>query len=115
MPGIDMAVHTSGFAIAIKQLHDMASVWDDNPVYIVGTPVHYAPYQEFGSSQNAAQPYMRPAVRKARGQIKSEMRKADDMDDAVSALADIVLKESQRNAPVRTGKLRDSIYKEKRR
>lgn len=31
----------------------------------VGTPLHYAPYVEYGTSRQSPQPYMRPAAREA--------------------------------------------------
>ena len=39
----------------------------DNPLtYTVGTPVEYAPYQEYGTVHQSGQPYMRPAVERVR-------------------------------------------------
>lgn len=39
---------------------------EDNTVY-VGTAVHYAPYQEFGTIHMSAQPFLRPAFDLAQG------------------------------------------------
>jgi len=40
-----------------------------NPnVVLVGTPVDYAPWQEFGTGRMEAQPFLRPALALARGQ-----------------------------------------------
>lgn len=40
---------------------------DENEV-LVGTPVDYGPYQEFGTVHSHAQPFLRPALALARGQ-----------------------------------------------
>lgn len=37
----------------------------------VGTNVHYAPYQELGTDKMPAQPYLRPALEKNWGKIKT--------------------------------------------
>jgi HK97 gp10 family phage protein len=34
----------------------------DEDTEVIGTNVHYAPYQEFGTSKIAAHPYLRPAA-----------------------------------------------------
>lgn len=41
----------------------------DNKV-VIGTPVEYAPYVEFGTSKMRAQPYLRPALDDNRKRIK---------------------------------------------
>lgn len=40
-------------------------------VYYVGSPVHYAPFVEFGTRKMVARPYLRPAVRKVVNEYKS--------------------------------------------
>ena len=41
---------------------------DENQVvYLVGTNIHYAPHQEFGTSRMAAHPFLGPALEMARG------------------------------------------------
>ena len=41
----------------------------------VGTNVEYAPYVEFGTSKQSAQPFMRPALDKAITQLNRDMSK----------------------------------------
>ena len=41
----------------------------------VGTNVEYAPYVEFGTSEQSAQPFMRPALDKAITQLNKDMAK----------------------------------------
>jgi len=40
----------------------------DSEVF-VGTPVDYAPYIEYGTRRSSAQPFLRPALNMARGQV----------------------------------------------
>ena len=40
------------------------------PVGQVGTNVEYAPFQEFGTSKMAAQPFLMPALNKSRSSIR---------------------------------------------
>lgn len=112
---VEISMRTVGAAILIDQLMDAAAVLDDKTVYVVGTPVHYAPHQEFGTVNHPAQPYMRPAVQIAENQISDAIKRHDDLDAALRFLASVVRDESQRRAPVDTGRLRDSIEMEKRR
>ena len=42
---------------------------------IVGTPVFYAEYPEFGTSKQKAQPYFRPAIQKVKPEIPKIMSK----------------------------------------
>jgi HK97 gp10 family phage protein len=42
----------------------------------VGTDVEYAGYVEYGSSKAAAQPYLKPALKKNIASIKADIRKA---------------------------------------
>lgn len=50
----------------------------DDGVYMarVVSPTPYAKYQEFGTRHNAAQPFLRPALREIQPKMKSEMKQA---------------------------------------
>jgi HK97 gp10 family phage protein len=44
----------------------------------VESPTEYAPYQEFGTSHNRPQPFLRPALYESRNVLRFEVRKAID-------------------------------------
>lgn len=46
---------------------DLSMPGDPTPVAVVYTAVEYAPYVEFGTRHMRAQPFMGPAISKARG------------------------------------------------
>jgi len=76
--------------------------------YIVGTDVEYAIYVEFGTSRMQAQPYLRPAVRRAVRKLDS-IGSFDSPEEIAQALALQVEREAKREVPVDTGTLKNSI------
>lgn len=44
--------------------------------YKVGTPVEYASYVEFGTSRSRPKPYLEPALKSHKNEIKREIRRA---------------------------------------
>lgn len=65
-----------------RSLHVGDPGWSGTVVSVeIGTDVEYAPYQEFGTSRNAAQPFLRPAVDSMKGQAVNE---------AIDVLRDLV-------------------------
>lgn len=104
-----------GAAAAINGIEEAADQMEGEVVYVVGTPLEYSVYQEVGTAFHAPQPYMRPAVNDARTRLQAEVRKSDDLDEALDNLATAVRDGAKRRAPVETGTLRDSITKERRK
>lgn len=103
-----------GGGLAIQQLNALISQWGGDVTYKVASDVHYAPHQEFGTVHHSAQPYMRPSVRVAESRMSTYFRVTDrGLDAAVAAMARDVRDNSKRRAPVRSGRLRDSIFMEK--
>lgn len=49
---------------------------NDSVIGLVGTNVDYAPYQEFGTVNQKGKPFLRPAIRKHRKDIKKAIYKA---------------------------------------
>jgi len=83
------------------------------PVYIVADGVEYGLYQEMGTSRNAAHPFMVPAVEAHREGFKAGFKGCltiEQADKHVRTFAFKVQGLAQRNAPVDTGALRNSIH-----
>ncbi|WP_327050560.1 HK97-gp10 family putative phage morphogenesis protein [Halomicrococcus gelatinilyticus] len=104
----------------MKGLQNELEEWESSlpngeVVWAVKTEVHYAIYQEFGTSHHPPQPYMRPAVQRISqsGEIQRILGDADNLDDGIQEIAMEVRDEAKDFAPVRTGRLRDSIETEK--
>lgn len=105
---------TVGFAAMIDGIDDYVDVeLDDDTVYIVGTNVEYAVYQEFGTRHMQPQPYFRPATREAEANMGQIVRGADSPANAVKAVATFIEARSKELAPVDTGRLRGSIRMER--
>ena len=86
----------------------------DGPVtYVVGTPVEYSVYVEFGTSRMAAQPYLRPAVEQAARNIPAIFRDANSMAAGIAQLALEIERVAKQLCPVDTGTLRSSISAER--
>lgn len=77
--------------------------------YVVGTNVHYAPYQEFGTSQMRANPFLRPAANEVRGNIPQYLKRANGFSNAIKLAALDLERRAKQKAPVDTGNLKNSI------
>jgi len=86
----------------------------DGPVtYVVGTPVEYSVYVEFGTSRMAAQPYLRPAVEQASRNVAAIFAAADSLAAGIAELALEIERVAKQLCPVDTGTLRASIAAER--
>lgn len=77
--------------------------------WVVGTPVEYSIYVEFGTSRMAAQPYLRPAVEHAKRNLASIIGNAKTLPEAIRAIALAIERKAKQLCPVDTGTLRASI------
>jgi hypothetical protein len=77
--------------------------------YRVTADTDYAVYVEFGTKSQSAQPFMRQAVNQVMRDADSIAESAESTDDLVETLAEEIADEARDNAPVDTGKLRNSI------
>lgn len=69
----------------------------------------YAVFVEYGTSENRAQPFMRPAARRGVRRLDVIVEEADEPEDIARELAEFIHDEARDEAPVDTGRLRDSI------
>lgn len=107
-------VQSAGFAAMIDGIDEYIDVaLDDDAVYIVGTNVEYAVYQEYGTRYMEPQPYLRPAAREAQQNISNIVAQSSDLPDAVKQTALFVERRAKELAPVDTGHLRGSIRSER--
>lgn len=106
-----MGIDTSGFSSLGSSANEIADDYggDGNPEYRIVTNVRYAPHQEYGTSEMAAQPYMRPAVDDVRAELPQIIADAESTQDAVETAALRVLTKAKEYCPVDTGRLRASI------
>lgn len=107
--GIDIL----GYASVIEDLDDVRDAVSTTEQWKVGTNVEYAVYVEFGTSDQAAQPYLRPAARSALRDFDSVVGSVDDADELVEELALRIEEKAKDRAPVDTGNLRRSIEAER--
>ncbi len=59
-----------------RSIHTETAETSDGVVARIGTNVEYGPAQEFGSSRNRAQPYLRPAYDERKGEAMGEIERA---------------------------------------
>jgi len=77
--------------------------------WIVGTSAEYGIYIEFGTSKMQAQPFMRPAVRKALKDLAAGRIPGDNLDEVVKNLAMKIERYAKEIVPTDTHKLQWSI------
>lgn len=106
-------VNLMGYANVLQTLQDLKFRFDGNTVYVVGTSVSYAVYQEYGTSRMQAQPYLRPAVREVSNNMASIVGDAENEEQVIKKIALAVEREAKQNAPVDTSNLKNSIRAEK--
>jgi len=99
-----------GLSEAVDMLEDAKP---ETASYRVSADTDYAVYVEFGTKSQEAQPFMRQAVRKTLREAESIFDDADDIDEFVRLLAEKIADRAETNAPVDTGKLKNSITVEK--
>jgi hypothetical protein len=81
--------------------------------YVVGTNVEYSVYVEYGTSEQRAQPYLRPALEQALREFDTYASEADSAEELVENLALRVEAIAKEEVPVDTGNLRGSIEAER--
>lgn len=102
-----------GFNSVLNFFKDVQMRLDDNAVYVVGTNVEYAVFQEFGTRNMSAQPYLFPAARQVAREADRVAGDASSVEEAVKRLAFQIEREAKDRAPVDTGNLRSSIRAER--
>ena len=61
----------TGLTSAMDLLESVKMQWDGSELYIVGPTVSYAVYQEKGTSDIEARPFMRPAAERVRANAQT--------------------------------------------
>lgn len=59
---MSFGISALGIASTLDLLESVKMRWSDDELYVVGPTVSYAIYQELGTSDIEARPYMRPAA-----------------------------------------------------
>lgn len=109
-----MDVQIDGVAGTVGMFQKAKMAYSKTVEWKIGTNVEYAAYVELGTSSQAAQPYLRPALKQARSQANGIIAKHNgDIEAAVKEIALVVEREAKRRCPVDTGNLRASIRAER--
>lgn len=134
-----MGADLKGVADLTSTTDEIAARWSGTVTYAIGTNVDYAAVVEYGSGPHEitpddaevlrfevggtvvytqhvdhpgteAQPYLRPAIKEAGGNLKSIASNATTLEQATRRIAEDVASRAKRKAPVDTGTLRASIH-----
>lgn len=108
---MELDVDVSGISQTAEMLEQ--SKPEGSAEWRVHADTDYAVYVEFGTSKMEAQPYLRPAARRAMRNIDSLAEDADSVNELVENIAIAIEDEAQERAPVDTGRLRNSIHAER--
>lgn len=111
MAGWGIQLH--GLGSALKALDGIQMRLDDNAVYVVGTNVEYAIFQEFGTSRQEGTPHLFPAARAVQRDAQRIAGDANTVEEAVKRLAFAVERGAKERAPVDTGNLKASYRTER--
>lgn len=104
---------TQGFTETLAAFEALEIQAQDDTIYVVGSSVEYAIYQELGTSKMSAQPYLRPAAEAVSARFDTIAEQADGPGDIVRRMALAIEAEAKQRAPVDTGTLRNSIKAER--
>ena len=106
-----------GLSRTVDRFKEIQARFDGDVVYLVGSNVEYALWQEVGTSSMEPQPYLRPAVREWQRSpegfiVRNTKVNPDDLDSLeemvrVSALA--IERRASEMSPVDTGNLQASV------
>lgn len=111
---MSFGVQVLGFSALSSALSDLVDIQlKDDAVYVVGTNVEYAVYQEFGTRHTASQPFLFPAARSVERDMGRVAGQAQSVPDAVKLVALEIERRAAQNAPVDTGNLQGSIRSER--
>ena len=89
---------------------------DDPHTYIIGDGVEYGAYVEYGTSKMPGRAFLIPAYKNITDPLPKAVRQAIErfipLDKILAKAAFDILGEAQRNTPVGTGALRNSLHVE---
>lgn len=103
----NLSFNAVGFTAVLSTLSELAG-YNVDSTYYVGTDVHYAAYVEFGTSQQPAKPYLRPAANEVQANLGEHLSRGDP-EAVLNSIALEVESKAKRRCPVQTGNLRGSI------
>lgn len=98
-----------GLASVVGTLDSIVDNWSTNKAYGVAAMADYSSHVEFGTWKMDAQPFMRPAVDSARGQIRTLSRRANSIDQLLYLLSINIRDFARRYAAVDTGYMKNNI------
>lgn len=99
-------INVVGMTATLDSLEDMKP---SEAQYRVSASTDYAVYVEFGTKHMPAQPYLRPAVNETMRQADRLAGEADSTDEFVELIAESIAEKARGQAPVDTGRLKNSI------
>lgn len=99
----------SGVGSLTNAIDGIKDRWTTSVSYSVGTNVSYSIHVEYGTSEMAAQPYLRPAAEQAKRDVPAIAAGSDSIDQTVQRVALRVEDIAKRVVPVDSGNLRSSI------
>jgi len=103
-----MGLSHSGFDALTDALEGLSGL-DSGTTFVVGTDVDYSVYVELGTVNMEAQPYIRPAVERVAANPGNYVSSFNSIDEIAQQIAEGIAEEARSEAPVDTGRLRDSI------
>lgn len=109
MAGMNLTGFASTMSAFERAKEALGGPQNEDVVYIVGTNVEYAAYVELGTSTTEAQPYLGPAARKVGRNPEKYVGSPDTLAEFIRDVALAIEREAKENAPVDTGRLKNSI------
>lgn len=108
---MDIELDIDGAEDIVAEFEALSAELPDEVVYAVGSPLEYSKYQEFGTRFHPPQPYLRPATEQTKRNLTRIIAQSDDFETAMETIAEEVEGTAKDLAPVRTGRLQESIEK----
>ncbi len=104
----DWAINFIGFD-QLQNAFEQAQMVTGGAHWVVGTSAEYGIYVEFGTSKMEAQPFLRPAVRKALSDLAGGRIPGNNLDEVIKNFALRVERYAKEIVPTDTHKLQWSI------
>jgi hypothetical protein len=105
---VDVDFELDGIETLGATLEETADDWRGEGGYRVSSSVEYAFFQEYGTRYQSGKPHVRPGADQTRARLGQIALQSDGVDEFLRKSALFMQRSIRREAPVDTGKLRDS-------
>lgn len=106
---MSFSVELSGFDRTQDSLNELQD-FSESATVVISADTEYAVFVEFGTINQEAQPFIRPAVRQVfRNPMQYLDNTVETVSEVIEQLAEAIVERARSKVPVDTGELRNAI------